>query len=150
MELFGLAWIGAAIGAGAIASSKGRSGFGYFVLGILMPIVGLLIAIGMAPIEKPAAGAMSAKGGKDFILCTGCGRPHRADVPLCPRCGKMNLGPDLAATKKCPACAETILAEARKCKHCGETIPELPATTSGPRANWGKVDEVEKSLNQRR
>lgn len=26
------------------------------------------------------------------------------------------------ATKKCPACAEEVLAEARKCKHCGEVI----------------------------
>lgn len=24
--------------------------------------------------------------------------------------------------KKCPACAEVILAEARKCKHCGEVL----------------------------
>lgn len=27
-------------------------------------------------------------------------------------------------TKKCPFCAETILAEARKCKHCGELLDE--------------------------
>ncbi len=26
------------------------------------------------------------------------------------------------ATKRCPACAEEILAVARKCKHCGETL----------------------------
>jgi len=27
-----------------------------------------------------------------------------------------------APTKKCPACAELILAEAKKCKHCGEIL----------------------------
>lgn len=26
------------------------------------------------------------------------------------------------AVKRCPACAEEILAAARKCKHCGETL----------------------------
>ncbi len=31
-------------------------------------------------------------------------------------------------TKKCPHCAETILAEAKKCKHCGESldVPQKP------------------------
>ena len=42
-------WIACAIGAGAIASSKQRSFFGYFVLGLVFPLIGLLIAIGMAP-----------------------------------------------------------------------------------------------------
>lgn len=149
MELFGLAWLGCAIGAGAIASSKGRSGFGYFVLGLILPLIGLLIAIGMAP-AAPERVASGAKRGSDLILCPACGRPHRADAPLCPGCGKMNLGPDKPTTKKCPACAEVILAEAKKCKHCGEVLPEPPPAPTGPRANWAKVDEVERSLNQRR
>lgn len=29
-------------------------------------------------------------------------------------------------TKRCPACAELILAEARKCKHCGEWLKDEP------------------------
>ena len=38
-----------AIGAGAVASSKNRSFLGYFLLGLIFPLIGLLIAIGMAP-----------------------------------------------------------------------------------------------------
>jgi ribosomal protein L32 len=35
-----------------------------------------------------------------------------------------------AATKKCPDCAETVLAEARVCKHCGYRF--APAASSEP------------------
>jgi hypothetical protein len=89
-----IAWLALAIGAGAIASSKGRSGFGYFVLGLFLPLIGLLIAIGMAP-ARPAAQSMTVR--------------QRA----------LHEG-----EKKCPACAEWILRDARKCKHCGELLPE--------------------------
>ena len=52
-----LAWIPCAIGAGAVASSKQRSFLGYFVLGLVFPLIGLLIAIGMAPKQPtPRAG----------------------------------------------------------------------------------------------
>lgn len=33
----------------------------------------------------------------------------------------------MAATVKCPWCAEEILAEARKCKHCGEFFVDKEA-----------------------
>lgn len=38
-----------------------------------------------------------------------------------------------AATKKCPDCAETVLADARVCQHCGYRFapaPETPAATT--------------------
>jgi hypothetical protein len=44
------AWLAMAIGAAVIADSKGRSAFAYFVLGFFFPLIGLLIAIGVAPI----------------------------------------------------------------------------------------------------
>ena len=52
-SFFFFGWIACAIGAGAVASSKRRSFFGYFVLGFIFPLIGLLIAIGMAP-KQPA------------------------------------------------------------------------------------------------
>ena len=54
--LWFFAWIACAVGAGAIASSKHRSFFGYFLLGLVFPLIGLLIAIGMAP-KQPKARA---------------------------------------------------------------------------------------------
>ena len=40
----------------------------------------------------------------------------RQDEPL------SGPGPDVSRTKKCPFCAEEILADAVKCKHCGELL----------------------------
>ena len=53
-----IAWIGSAIGAGTIASAKGRSEVGYFILGMILPLIGLMIAIGIPgvrPVTVPAA-----------------------------------------------------------------------------------------------
>lgn len=114
-------WLGLAIGAGAIASSKGRSGFGYFLLGLLFPLIGFLIAAFIAPIARD--GSTLPPGA--FIDCTTCHRPYRNTEPECPFCRAANQQRPqaLPAQKKCPACAELILAEARKCKHCGEAQP---------------------------
>jgi hypothetical protein len=46
------------IGAAVIASAKGRSGFGYFVLAFLFPFVGLIIAAGM-PVYTPPTRAVA-------------------------------------------------------------------------------------------
>jgi hypothetical protein len=40
-----LLWLGLAIAAGVIAGAKGRSGFGYFILALLLPLIGVLIAM---------------------------------------------------------------------------------------------------------
>jgi hypothetical protein len=38
---------------GYTASSKGRSGITWFIIGFLFPLIGLLIALGMKPNEEP-------------------------------------------------------------------------------------------------
>lgn len=124
MEFGIIAWLICAIGAGAIASSKGRSGFGYFMLGLLIPFIGLLISIGMAP-RQGSAGA-EQRGPKDFVLCWSCNKPRRMDAVQCKHCGAGSPDPH-AGQKKCPACAEWIQREARKCKHCGEALVEPAA-----------------------
>jgi phosphate/sulfate permease len=45
---FVVLWVLLSIGAGAVANAKGRSGFGYFMLAlVLSPLVGFLIALAM-------------------------------------------------------------------------------------------------------
>lgn len=46
-----LLWLGLAVAAGVIAAAKGRSGVGYFALGFLFPVIGILIAIGVPSLK---------------------------------------------------------------------------------------------------
>ncbi len=126
-------WIGLAIAAGAIASSKGRSGFGYFLLTLLLPIIGIVIAAFIAPIRKD--GSPQPPG--TFVDCKACLRPYRNTLASCPHCG---AGAE-QSFKKCPACAELVLAEARKCKHCGENIE---AAVSVPVGKMGQCPDCKK------
>lgn len=135
-EIFSvLLWIGLAIGAGAIASSKGRSGVGYFILGFFLPIVGILVAIGVSDNRKSSTLGRQVKP-NDLIVCHSCGKPHRADAAICPNCKSGPPDPH-AHEKKCPACAEWIKREATKCRFCGEVVADKPAPTPEPRRPYG-------------
>jgi hypothetical protein len=110
-----MAWFALAAGAGVVANSKGRSGFCYFLLGLFVPVVGLLIAIGIAPLD---ASARTNRSG--FLVCHACNRASSSDLSACKYCGTSRASPE--KMKKGPACAESILMEAKKCKHCGEAL----------------------------
>lgn len=86
-----LLWFALSVVAGIVAASKGRSGFGYFLLSlVLSPLIGLLLAALLPRAADPQAAAAAAE-----------------------------------PTRKCPECAETVLAAARKCKHCGAELQPL-------------------------
>ena len=104
------------VAAGWIGASKGRSGFGFFLLGVFLNLIGVLIAIGV-PSLKPIAVAGDQSG---TVKCPGCFRSRAASSLKCVHCGSGPIG--VHGMKKCPACAELILAEAKKCKHCGEHL----------------------------
>lgn len=84
-------WVMFAVVVGVFASSKGRSGFGWFVLSLVIsPLLGFLFVAVMTNLNVQAA--VSAA---------------QAQQP----------GP--ATHVKCSACAEWVLPEAAVCKHCG-------------------------------
>jgi hypothetical protein len=78
----------------AIASSKGRSTGGWFILGALFSLLAIII-VAVLSSNKPAPAVSQASG-----------------LPL-------EMPED---TVRCPECRELIRADARKCKHCGSTI----------------------------
>jgi hypothetical protein len=94
-----LGWVLFSIVAGMIAGSKGRSGFGYFFLSlILSPLIGLLLAIALPALNPPATAAGPAAPPSDSYI-------------------------------KCPDCRELVLKDARKCKHCGSTLVPVAEMT---------------------
>lgn len=88
-------WVGCGVLAGVIAASKGHSGCGWFLLGLVFGVFALLFALVLPRIDD---------------------RPVQVTVnaPAPPEPPK-----DRRKQKQCPDCAETILADARVCKHCG-------------------------------
>lgn len=53
MEFVVFFWLGCAVCASIVASSKGRSGFGWFLLGLLFGVFALLVSIGMPSLRAP-------------------------------------------------------------------------------------------------
>lgn len=97
MEVF-LLWAAFSVVVGIAASARGRSGFGWFLLSLVIsPLIALILVLVMqnkaqATVPEASAPAVAANQ------------------------------PSEATHKKCPACAEWILREASKCKHCGEYV----------------------------
>lgn len=104
MEIF-FFWLAASIIVGIIAGSKGRTGFGYFVLSLLLTPV--LIGILVLALPRVAAPTVVAGGAA--------------------------VTPDTHV--RCPDCRELVRADARKCKHCGTAlVPQsLPGAPPGSR-----------------
>jgi hypothetical protein len=80
-----LVWIVLAIAVGAYASSKGRSGVGFFFLSLLLsPLIGFLFAL----VAKTDAAALElrALGGGDMRKCPHCAELVKAEAAICRYC----------------------------------------------------------------
>jgi len=91
-------WIICGIGAGAIASSKGRSGCGWLILGFFLGPLGLIISAGMSNEKQTAALARL----------------------------QQTQSATVGELRACTVCAEQIQRAAVKCRFCGTDITPLP------------------------
>lgn len=80
------AWFIFAILVGAWASSKGRSGFGYFLVSVLLsPLIGAIM-VAIAGENKPKIEAEAVKSG-DMRKCPACAELIRKEAKKCKHCG---------------------------------------------------------------
>jgi len=122
-----LLWLLFAIFSAVIASSKNRSGGGWFLIGFLFGPFGLLVAA--LPAVEPATGRLGGLANAAGFAQEPAGSEHR----------------------KCPFCAEVIKAEAVVCRFCGRDLPLPPASDSEllQAALRGDLHAVTMSLDRR-
>jgi len=88
-------WLALAVVAGVIASNKGRSGSGFFLLAVfLTPLVGIIAALIAQPDTQRLE--MAALDSGEQKRCAFCAELIRADAVLCRYCGKPDLPADSA------------------------------------------------------
>jgi hypothetical protein len=86
MELLLLIWIGGAAWAAGIASGKGRSGFGWFLLGLLFGPLAILVAAAMSRDDSEIARAGLQSG--LLRRCPHCAEPIQSHATRCRYCGE--------------------------------------------------------------
>jgi 4-hydroxybenzoate polyprenyltransferase len=86
-------WLLFAVVTAIVASSRGRSGFGWFILGLLFSFFALIL-VALLPSIKP-------EQIEKMVFDKSTGTIAVAQT-----------------TKKCPYCAEEVQIKAIKCKHC--------------------------------
>ena len=92
MEVLIVIWLACGVASGMIASGKGRSGGGWFVLGFLFGPLGLLAAA----IISPNATAVEQR--------------------------RIRAGMQAGNLRPCPKCAEPIQKAATLCRYCNSEI----------------------------
>ena len=101
VTFFVLVWAAIAYWAGYIARKKGRSFGGFFALGLLLSLIGVLIAAVISPgasYAPPQRGQQGYPGQStgpgsppehNPRFCKKCGTPLPSTSRFCPKCGAM-------------------------------------------------------------
>jgi len=77
-------WLVMAIAAISIASNKGRNSCGFVFITLLIPIIGLIIAVAMSADQAKTTERAINSG--DLVRCEFCQSPIHPAATICPHC----------------------------------------------------------------
>ena len=114
---FVVIWLICAGVTSVIAVNKGRSGLGWFFIGALLGIFGIVLIACLSPIGQ---------------------QTHQAGYHDQAIASRITSTASYRRMKVCPDCAEEVLADARLCKHCRHQFPEpkLPEQKHFRQPRW--------------
>lgn len=105
---FFILWLAVSLIPAVLASKRGRSDIGWFLLSmVISPILATIIVVAIKDLSKKQ--------------CKACGQQIPVVAQVCPFCKAADAGTASVETlgKKCPSCAEQIKLEALVCRFCG-------------------------------
>lgn len=135
MELV-LIWLASAVLAAIAADSRGRSGFGWFLLGLLFGFFALIAVLVMPrydlrsqPVISREADRISLAPGADSPMprvpektCPACFAKIDARATRCRFCAAEQPAPTKRRSPYCPTCRRMVAPDARVCPKCDTVL----------------------------
>lgn len=86
-------WIGMAVACAIVATNKGRSGFGWFLLGLLLSLIALIIVLVLPSLRADP----DAPSDETHVKCPHCAEYIKREAIKCKHCGEAVTPQPMAA-----------------------------------------------------